>query len=284
VRGVTKHSDKEKFSKGNYLAYYGYRNMAGADDPRLSLFTQEMFEGKDVLDIGCNAGLVTLAVAKSFAPRRILGIDIDERLISTAKRNLKNFIVTTMGDKKYPLSLKTVFGPLEASFPQRIGSSFPHNVLFQMGNYVLDNEVELSKQREEYDVILALSVTKWLHFTHGDDGLRRAFRRMFRQLRPGGQLILEAQPWQSYRRKKKLTDKIFAAYQNIQFHPEQFNEYLLSPDVGFQSCHLLGTPCHQSKGFQRSIYVFTKAMSTSDQKPPVEQSKADMSASATATD
>jgi len=73
------------------------------------------------------------------------------------------------------------------------------------GDYVPDSDANLCRQCEEYDVILALSVTKWIHLTHGDAGLKRSFRRMFLQLRPGGKLVLEAQPWASYKRKKKLT-------------------------------------------------------------------------------
>jgi len=73
------------------------------------------------------------------------------------------------------------------------------------GDYVPSSDADLSRQCEEYDVILALSVTKWIHLTHGDAGLKRSFRRMFRQLRPGGKLVLEAQSWASYKRKKKLT-------------------------------------------------------------------------------
>ena len=79
-----------------------------------------------------------------------------------------------------------------------------HGDLLQ-GDYVPSSEADLCRQCAEYDVILALSVTKWIHLTHGDAGLRQAFRRMYLQLRPGGKLVLEAQPWASYKRKKKLT-------------------------------------------------------------------------------
>jgi len=64
---------------------------------------------------------------------------------------------------------------------------------------------EVNSQQPEYDVILALGITKWIHLNYGDAGLKRCFLRMFRQLRRGGTLILEAQKWGSYRKKKKLT-------------------------------------------------------------------------------
>lgn len=73
------------------------------------------------------------------------------------------------------------------------------------GNYVLERDDLVDLQREEYDVILALSISKWIHLNWGDEGLKRTFRRIFRQLRPGGKFVLEPQEWSSYKRKKKLT-------------------------------------------------------------------------------
>nr|KAG5704385.1 hypothetical protein BaRGS_031091 [Batillaria attramentaria] len=68
---------------------------------------------------------------------------------------------------------------------------------------------------------------------------------MFRQLRPGGHLILEPQPWASYRKRKKLTETIFNNYHSIELRPEMFRQYLLT-EVGFSKC------------FRRPLLLFTK--------------------------
>merc|ERR1719225_2264673 len=65
---------KPKFQYGNYNRYYGYR-LEGSD-PRFRFFDPDWFRGKDILDIGCNVGEVTMSIARDMAPKRILGKDI----------------------------------------------------------------------------------------------------------------------------------------------------------------------------------------------------------------
>lgn len=292
------------FKYGNYSRYYGYRNQKCESDIRLTKFRKEWFENKDILDLGCNAGNVTLTIARNFNPSLIIGIDIDANLVLAARKNIRNYISNDFEtfSENFPTSLVLTHGPIkktpEASVSKTKG--FPNNVVFVEGNYVLPSDDQISQQLEEYDCILCLSLTKWIHLNWGDEGLQRAFKRMFAQLRDGGKLILEAQPWCSYKKKhsitvslvkfyrsfihkhlilKEHTDKI---YKSIRFKPEHFNEYLLSQEVGFKTCELVDIPNHQSKGtsvhahfcvqliiysfsgFRRSIYLFTKKRPSQD--------------------
>ena len=75
-----------KFVYGNYDGYYGYRHAdAATTEPRLRALRPEWFRGRRCVDIGCNSGLITAAIAETFGPRQIVGLDIDERLVARAR-------------------------------------------------------------------------------------------------------------------------------------------------------------------------------------------------------
>ncbi|NXD31850.1 MEPCE enzyme, partial [Spelaeornis formosus] len=246
---------ERKFQYGNYCKYYGYRN-PDVEDARLRALRAEWFAGKEVLDVGCNVGHLTLSIAKRWAPARVVGLDIDGRLIRSARQNIRHYLsegLAADGEARrgFPAALLASRGPIAA--PQLppdgpAAADFPHNVVFVTGNYVPEREEAVGAQRPEFDVVLLLSLTKWVQLNWGDEGLKRLFRRAFRHLRPGGMLLLEPQPWESYRKRKGLTETTYRNYQRIRLRPDQFPAYLTSPEVGFERCELLGTPQHSSKG------------------------------------
>ncbi|XP_075145525.1 U6 snRNA methylphosphate capping enzyme Amus [Haematobia irritans] len=235
---------KEKFIYGNYTQYYGYRNKdKDFHDIRLDVFEKykDSFKDKLVLDVGCNSGFITMEVAKRFEVKSIVGLDIDKHLINQA-------IKSVIRHKK----------ALPINSDLKRSHKFPFNVTFVHGNYVLRDAVLLEIERPQFDVILCLSITKWIHLNFGDNGLKMAFRRMFLQLHPKGILILEAQPFDNYGRRKKMTETIYTNYTNMKFFPKNFDEFLLSPEIGFVKMEIMGVPDHCKKGFKRPLQIFYK--------------------------
>ncbi|XP_064109213.1 7SK snRNA methylphosphate capping enzyme-like isoform X2 [Macrobrachium nipponense] len=249
----------ELFQYGNYNKYYGYRNPDMSPDLRLNYLKPDWFDGKAVLDVGCNIGHVTLTIARDFNPKRVVGLDIDKKLVNIAQKNIKHYL--KQGDPKeadYPKSMRLLYGPLKPSATVDEARCFPHNIKFVHANYVLESDELLETVRPEFDVVICFSITKWIHLNWGDAGLKRFFRRIFYNLNPGGRLILEPQAWPSYNKRRKLTMRIFENYKNIRLFPDKFNDYLLH-EVGFSTSEKMITPQHTSRGFQRPIIVYTKA-------------------------
>lgn len=52
--------------------------------------------------------------------------------------------------------------------------------------------------------ISRFSITKWIHLNNGDDGLKHFFSRVYQVLNVGGTFVLEAQPWESYSKAKRM--------------------------------------------------------------------------------
>ena len=125
------------FRYGNYTQYYGYRNKgkgSHVEDPRVKLLKEEWFRGKDVLDVGSNSGLVTIAIAQKFSPLKITGVDIDSKLVRMAWKNLhRHFVPMVMpSGQQFPLSLRISHAPVNLQTNEGNDTdSFPNNVQFK---------------------------------------------------------------------------------------------------------------------------------------------------------
>jgi len=237
---------KTTFPHGNYLRYYGYRNKGETSfkDPRvdaLGAYKNKYFCGKDVLDIGCNSGQVTLLVAKKYRPRKIVGCDIDETLIKIARKNIVHYLKNVSDsdedrDLVPPASFLATHGPIEAPVVHCANpdGTFPNNVLFFSGDFVPKTDHQVTEQTPEYDTILALSLSKWIHMNGGDEGLLRFFQRSFNALRKDGYFVLEPQPWTSYKKKQRqLPPHLRENVGKLKLRPEQFESILLD-NIGFR--------------------------------------------------
>jgi len=128
---------------------------------------------------------------------------------------------------------------------------FPHNVSFRRADWV--NE-RIPEDEAGYDVIVAFSVSKWIHLNGGDVGLRRFFERVYEALVPGGTFVLEAQPWESYIKARKLHPTLQENAQTLQIQPEDFEAVLCS--IGFKPGQRLGEPGEGR--FRRPVDLYVK--------------------------
>uniref|UniRef100_A0A3Q1G7E4 RNA methyltransferase n=1 Tax=Acanthochromis polyacanthus TaxID=80966 RepID=A0A3Q1G7E4_9TELE len=223
--------DKQRYQHGSHSRYYGYHGFYGdrlegqvgeEKDPRIGLLEADWFRDKTVLDVGCGAGHMTLTIARMFNPAHILGVELDQRLVKAAKQNIRHFMSHDMvveerkrakvalppdlqGGREQevmreaflslPLSFRVSRGPLCAPPLLRLHGKpllcIPSSPLWLLpqGDYV--SELEPWPGRGRYDVIMCLSVTKWVQLQSGDGGVVRLFRRAYQSLSSGGLFILE---------------------------------------------------------------------------------------------
>lgn len=152
----------------------------------------------------------------------------------------------------FPLSFEHMFGALPIPPNRNRGKHvFPHNVSFRASDWVNN---QIPEDSEPYDIILAFSISKWIHLNQGDEGLERFFYRAHTFLRQGGTLILEPQSWDSYKKAKRLDKSLKDRAATLKIRPEDF-EQLLSC-IGFGPARHFGLT--GEGGFRRPVDLYVK--------------------------
>ncbi|KAF9260548.1 Bin3-domain-containing protein [Marasmius fiardii PR-910] len=271
---------------GNYHGYYTRRPFV--NDPRLALLPDDFFAGKHVLDIGCNEGWVTIEIAQKWDAEKVVGVDIDDTLIRAAwRRRLAvwsqqgpNEVEGTQESNKkkqkrkrksspspealrnhclksdyFPSSLEHMFGPLPVPPSENRGKNvFPHNVSFRVGDWAKDSDA-VPEDQEGYDIVLAFSISKWIHLNEGDEGLKAFFRRVYDVLRPGGVFILEPQAWDSYKRARRIMHNADIHRESeLNIRPDDFPSILRK--LGFGPVKHIGTTGEE--GFFRPVDMYLR--------------------------
>ncbi|KAJ5073098.1 7sk snRNA methylphosphate capping enzyme [Anaeramoeba ignava] len=279
---------KNEFIFGNYSRYYGYRLVNQEKDPRINILPSKLFEGKNCLDIGCNSGFLTLKIAYNYNVKSMVGIDIDNSLINKAKiRNrkkkekiknkfiqekIKEKLKTEYGFTKVPLSFlvnKDLIEMIEEDEKKKMIENeeiqMP-NIEFRQENFLDNLEI-----KEKFEVILCLSVTKWIHLNWGDLGIKKMFRKIYDSLEVNGLFILEPQPLKSYIKRKKMNSKFAHHFKRMKLPPEEF-ETFLTKEMGFILKSKLDVP-HPSTGFSRNIYIYEKSKELKELQELQQESK-----------
>lgn len=275
---------------GNYHGYYTKRP-TGLSEPRLKRLPPTLFKDAVVLDIGCNEGWVTCEIAQAWGASKVVGVDIDDTLIQNAWKRRRTLwslqeplhelvspsepLPTPTGSKRkhsgtlldesdravqrnanyFPASFEHEFGALPIPPYELRGKEgkkcFPHNVVFRTADWL---ETDIVEDAEGYDVVLALSVSKWIHLNSGDEGLKKFFTKVHRVLRKGGAFVLEPQPWDSYAKAKRMSEKLRESAKSLQLRPDDFAAVLT--EVGFGPVQHLGSG--GEGGFDRPIDMYIK--------------------------
>lgn len=98
----------------------------------LSFQDREKFSGKRLLDFGCGSGASTMVLARMFPQTQIVGVELEERLVTTARQRAAHY-----GYKNVEL----LQSPNPDSLPAGIGE-FDYVVLSAVYEHLLPNERE----------------------------------------------------------------------------------------------------------------------------------------------
>ncbi|KAL0632576.1 hypothetical protein Q9L58_008553 [Maublancomyces gigas] len=261
-------------SHGNYRGYQGVSRHDGQNsashvvDYRLQVLVDtlpDIFAGKDILDVGCNNGAISVHLGNTTCriccPATVTGVDIDPELVKKARSHLSfRYSRTAPGETTtgndpernnyFPISSVMEHG--HRPYPEDpVPTKFPRNVEFHCEDWAKTSISEAGS----YDVVLALSMVKWVHLQHLDEvmtkGLREFFGKCHSSLRLSGYFVLEPQEWASYERAVKKNKSLGGNLQKLKIRPEHFESVL--KEIGFNFLQKA-----EGKGLKRNIFIYQK--------------------------
>ena len=143
--------------------------------------------------MGCHIGIVPLGIVLHFSPGSMTGVEIDASLHGQAQQMRSELIRTYKRNGKR----ETVRRLKKTRFVQGDFMELSHHL------------------HGGCDVLTCLSVSKWIHFHHGDEGMRHLFHQFWKVLRETGLLIFEPQPIRSYRKAVQKQASIISGYGDL---------------------------------------------------------------------
>lgn len=207
---------------------------------------------------------MTSAIAFDYDAASVTGVDIDPKLVAQAEKLLalrSSRARPPTGNSHhsvdyYPVSAVLSHGyrvepkskDLRTLSSVSTASHWPC-VQFVSADWVASADRAISGP---YDVILALSVIKWIHLEHLDDGLKIFFGKCATCLRSGGHLVIELQTWDSYEKavRPNHSPHFSQNLKQLVYRPETSFETLLA-EIGLRLCA-------SSTELPRPIHVYRK--------------------------
>ncbi|XP_015512565.2 RNA 5'-monophosphate methyltransferase [Neodiprion lecontei] len=234
---------------GNFINYYQFHPA----EERLRQLPRGVWHADPTdrkyvgLDVGCNAGNLTLALydflraniddsSSDNTDLSLLGVDLDPVLIERAKEgNDPN----TGRDVTYKCM----------------------DFMAAESSGVID-EFLTSKGRDLFDVAFCFSVTMWIHLNHGDSGLVQFLRSVCEKTRI---ILVEPQPWKCYRnasrRLKRANVADFPMLQSLRYTGEMDThvENILTEHCGFDKLTESG-----NNDWGRKLLIFKRKQTKCD--------------------
>jgi len=249
---------------GNFINYYQF-NPA---EERISHLPEDLIrkllpeDGRRILglDVGCNAGNLTLALHRRYSTDNlkfnILGVDIDPILIQRATQAAANHFQT-----KNVISEKIKETEVETSddTEDKSKNDHPEDSEIEEGNKISENQTNVNEEKlvddevkfcvvdimsedglkcikshlttlntHKFDIIFLFSVSMWIHLHHGDSGLDKLLEICSGLSR---YTLLEPQPWKCYqtaiRRMRKLGLPDFPKFMELKLRSDKLEPGIL---------------------------------------------------------